>query len=281
MSGPAVTQPSPQPSGPNAGITFDEIESQLKAAETAALAPKLDDTKVDGEDVPEALRGKTMREVLAHTKALEDTLRMSEVSRQQALTMAQLAAQRSGEPVRAKEPEPEPMITSEEVAAAFQDDPNKGIQLMSKMNEQAIARAASSFAQRIDPLLQGTVGAVEQQARQKYPDEFSLYGEEIKSILDSLPNKNAMSTGNSWDDLIAFVRGKNPQKLFDHMMSKETDRKVTDAYTLQRESAGLSMSSATRTPAPSAGVIIDETTKEVCKVLGISEADYIKWNKVN
>ena len=77
MAEPAVTQPSPQFSqggGPNAGVTFDEIEDQLKAAERAALAPKLDDSKLDGEEVPEAFRGKTVREVLAHTKALEDTL---------------------------------------------------------------------------------------------------------------------------------------------------------------------------------------------------------------
>lgn len=284
MSGPAVTQPSPQHEegrGPNAGITFDEIDAQLKEAERSALAPKLDEVKVDGEDVPESYRGKTIREILNQTKALEETLRLSESARQQALTMAQLAAQRGAEPQKPKEPEPEPLVTAEEVAAAFQDDPAKGVQLMTKMNEQAIARAASSFAQRIDPLLAGTVGTVEAQARQKYPDEFALYADEIKTILDSLPNKNAMSSGSSWDDLIAYVRGKNPQKLFDHMMSKETTRKATEAQEVQRNSAGMSMSSAHRSPAPAGGFVMDETTKEVCKVLGMSEADYAKWSKVS
>lgn len=283
MTGPAVTQPSPQYSpggGPNAGVTFDEIESQLKEAERTALAPKLDEVKVDGEDVPENLRGKTVREILNQTKALEETLRLSEAGRQQALTMAQVAASRGAEPPKPKEPEPEPLVTAEEVAAAFAEDPAKGVQLMTKMNEQAIARAASSFAQRIDPLLAGTVGAVEAQARQRYPDEFSLYADEIKSVLDSLPNKNAMSSASSWDDLIAFVRGKNPQKLFDHMMSKETTRKASEAQEAQRAAAGFSMTSAQRTPAPTGGVVMDDTTKEVCKVLGISEADYAKWSKV-
>lgn len=282
MSGPAVTQSSQQPSGPNAGITFDEIEEQLKAAERAALAPKLDEVKVDGEDIPEALRGKSVREILARTQELENTLRLSEQRRQEALTMAQLAAQR-GEGTRepAKQPEPEPLVTAEEVAAAFQDDPAKGVALMTKMNEQAIARAASSFAQRIDPLLSGTVGAIEAEARRKYPDEFQLYGEEIKGVLDSLPNKNAMSTMNSWDDLIAYVRGKNPEKLFQHRMEQQTKGRAAEAQEQQRQSAGISMTSAQRTPAPSGGPVFDDTTKEVCRVLGISEADYAKWSKVS
>ena len=283
MAEPAVTQPSPQFSqggGPNAGVTFDEIEDQLKAAERAALAPKLDDSKLDGEEVPEAFRGKTVREVLAHTKALEDTLRMSETARQQALTMAQLAAQRGAEPPKPAEPPPEPMITAEQVAEAFGEDAAKGVALMTKMNEQAIARAASSFAQRIDPLLSGTVGAVENQARAKYPDEFSLYADEIKEVLNRLPNKNAMSSMDSWDDMIAFVRGNNPEKLFAHRMSQESGRKAAEAQEAQRNNAGFSMSSAQRTPAPTGGVVMDDTTKEVCKVLGISEADYAKWSKV-
>jgi len=284
MTGPAVTQPSPQNNaggGPNAGVTFDEIEAQLNAVEAAALAPKLDENKVDGAEVPESLRGKTVREILAHTQALEDTLRMSESARQQALTMAQIAAQRGSDIPKSVEPEPEPLITAEDVAAAFQDDPTKGIQLMTKMNDQSIARAASSFAQRIDPLLSGTVGAVELQARQKYPDEFQLYSDEIKDVLGRLPNKNAMSSMDSWDDMIAYVRGKNPEKLFQHRMSAETTRKAGEAQEQQRTVAGLSMTSAQRTPAPSGGPVFDDTTKEVCKVLGISEADYAKWSKVN
>lgn len=284
MTGPAVTQPSPQPEqggGPNAGITFDEIERQLKAAETAALAPKLDDTKVDGEDVPEQYRGKTVKEILAQTKALEDTLRLSEQGRQQALTMAQMAANQRSLPEAPKAPEPEPLVTAEEVAAAFAEDPAKGVQLMTKMNQQAIDRAAASYASRIDPLLQGTVGAVEAEARRKYPDEFQLYAEEIKAIQDKLPNKNAMSSLDSWDDLIAYVRGKNPEKLFQHRLAAQSQQRQTEAQEQQRQTAGITMSSAQRTPAPTGGMVFDDITKEVCKVLGVSEADYAKWSKVN
>jgi hypothetical protein len=280
MTGPAATQPSPQPSGPNAGITFDEIEQQLKEAEKTALQPKLDEMKVDGEQVPEALRGKSVSEILAHTRELENALRMSEVSRQQALTTAQLAAQAREVPAAPAEPEPEPLITAEEVATAFQDDPSKGIQLMTKMNEQAINRAASSFAQRIDPLLTGTMGAVEAEAKRKYPDEFELYKDEIKSIIDSLPNKRAMSSINSWDDMIAYVRGKNPDKLFAHRIAKEQAGKAAAAQEDQRNYAGVTMTSQQRAPAPTGQVIMDDTTREVCRVLGISESDYVKWSKV-
>lgn len=283
MTGPAVTQPSPQPSpgpGPAAGITFDEIESQLKEAEKQALAPKLSDIKAEGEEVPENLRGKSVSEILAHTKALEDTLRMSEAGRQQALTMAQLAAQQREMPAPKAEPAPEPLVTAEEVAAAFQEDPTKGIQLMTKMNEQSIARAAASYASRIDPLLAGTVSTIEAEARRKYPDEFSLYADEIKDVLGRLPDKRAMSSPDSWDDMIAYVRGKNPEKLFQHRIAAETTKKAAEAQNEQRNTAGISMTSTQRTAAPMGSVVMDDTTREVCKVLGISEADYVKWSKV-
>ena len=288
MSGPAVTQPSPQPNlpaggGPNAGITFDEIETQLKAAERAALGPKLDETKLEGDDVPEAFRGKTVRDILNQTKALEETLRLSEQGRQQALTMAQLAAQATGERREPpKAPEPEPLITAEEVAAAFQEDPGKGVALMTKMNEQAINRAASSFAARIDPLLSGTVSTIEAEARRKYPDEFELYKDEISDIMKNMQDKRVMSSSASWDDMIAYVRGKNPDKLFAHRIAKEQAGRAAAAQESERNNAGFSMSSAQRTPAPSVGsVVMDETTREVCKVMGISEADYAKWSKVS
>jgi hypothetical protein len=254
----------------------------LKEVERNTLNPKLDEIKVEGEDIPENYRGKSVREVLNQAKTLEDTLRLSEQGRQQALTMAQMAANAREMPrEQPKAAEPEPLITADEVAVAFQDDPAKGIALMSKMNEQTIARAATSFAARIDPLLAGTSSAIESEARRRYPDEFGLYAEEIKAVLEKIPNKNAMSTPDSWDDLIAYVRGKNPDKLFQHRISKEQAGRAAAAQEDQRNVAGVTMSSSQRTPAPVGSIVMDDTTREVCKVMGISEADYAKWSKVS
>ena len=137
MTAPPSTQSSPpnQPGGgPAAGITFDEIERQLKDAEKTALSPKMDEFKVEGDDIPDNLKGKSARDLLNHIKTMEDTLRNVDAARQQALTMAQLAAQGRSEPAPAPvAPEPEPLITSEQVAAAFSEDATKGVELMNKM----------------------------------------------------------------------------------------------------------------------------------------------------
>lgn len=286
MTAPADTSPSssqvPPGGGPNAGITFDEIERQLKEHERATAAPKLDELKLDGDDIPESLRGKSAREALNRITELENTLRQSEIARQQALATAQVASNRPVEAPRPVEPvKEEPLVTADEVAQAFAEDPAKGAQLMAKMNQQQIDRAKNEFMTRVAPMLSGTSSVAEQAARTKYPDEFEIYKDEIDTLLKQVPDRSVMSTPQSWDDLIAFARGRNPEKLFQHRLNKESATKKAEAEAAQRNNAGLTMSSSTRA-APAAGTpVFDETTKEVCRVLGISEQDYATWSKVS
>lgn len=263
------------------GITFDEIEKQLKETEGSLAASKLEEMKLEGADVPENLRGKTAREALNHIKALEDSLRTSEGARQQALTMAQLAAQRGEAPPAPVAVEPEALITSEQVAAAFSEDPTKGVDLMNKMTQQQIDRAGEHFMKRISPMLSGAGGAIEAEARRKYPDEFDIYKEDIKALLERIPDKGTMSSMQSWDDMIAYVRGKDPMRLFAHMQKRDSTKAAADAQERERVSAGASMSSSQRSGAPAGTVVMDETTREICRNLNMTEEDYIKWSKVS
>ena len=285
MTAPVSTQnsdPNQPGAGPAGGITFTEIEQQLKAAEQGLNQPKLDELKFEGEEIPESLRGKSAREVLNRTQELENALRQSEISRQQALTMAQLASQgRSEAPPAPKEPEPEPQITSEQVAAAFQEDPVKGIELMNRMTQQQVDRAGQHFMQRISPMLAGVSSSAEAEARRKYPDEFEIYKDDIAAVIKRLPNKDALSTPDSWDDMIAYVRGKDPMRLFNHMQTKEQTKRAAEAQAEQRNVAGVTMSSSQRAGGPVGAPVMDETTREVCRVLGMTEDDYVKWSKVS
>lgn len=261
------------------GVTFDEIEEQLKTAESKL--PDLSKITLGDESVPERLRGKTVADMVNHMKELENALKMSEQSRQEALILAKTASERPAQSVQAPaQPEPEPLVTAEEVAEAFQEDSAKGVALMQKMNEQAIARAAQHFSQRLEPLISGSASTVETQARQKYPDEFELYKDEIDALVKQLPNKNVLSTSQSWDDMIAYVRGKNPTKLFEHMAAKEAKKREDAARESERSSVGFQSMGTQRTPAPSSGPVLDATVDEVCRVLGITKDEYAKWNGV-
>lgn len=276
-------EPVTQPSGNPAGVTFEEMERQLAEHEAQLLKPDLSKVTLEGDDVPEALRGKTAAEALARVRLLEDTLRTSEVARQQALQMAQLASDnRQPAPAPVKEEPPEVQITAQMVSEAFSEDPEKGIQMMAHMQEQGIKRATEQFSQRMEPMLTGSLSAAESDAKRRYADEFAIYGEEIKATLAQVPNKQVMSSPSSWDDLIAYVRGKDPMKLFKHMQEKERSTQQEEAQREQRNLTGYQSAGGQRPPAPAAtGVIIDETVKEVCRNLGISEADYVKWAKVS
>lgn len=268
--------------GPNGGVTFEEMEQQLAEIEKQKLAGSLSETKLEGDHVPEEARGKTVQEILAHNKQLEDALRNSEVARQQALLAAQSAQNmHRPEPVAQPAPVVEELITAEQVAEAFQEDPAKGVALMTKMNEQSIARTAENFAKRLDPLLNGTASAVEAEARRKYPDEFEVLGEEIKQAVKDFPNKAALSSPQTWDNLVAFVRGKEIEKIWAHRQAKNAAQAANTAREQQRSDVGFTASSSGR---PSAGVgspTLDETAKEVCRVMNISEDEYIKWSKVS
>lgn len=272
----------PAGGGPNAGITFPEIEAQLKAQEASLSQPKLDEVKLDGDSVPESMRGKTAREALNRITELENTLRQSEIARQQALATAQVASTRREEPVvHREEPAPEPLVTADEVAAAFSEDPAKGARLMEKMTQQQIQRASTDFMTRVAPMLSGSASALENQARTKHADAFEVYKDEIEALLKQVPDKSVMTTPQSWDDLVAFAVGRNPEKLFQHRLGKESATKKAEAEVAQRNNAGVTMSSSSRA-APAAGApVFDETTKEVCRVLGISEQDYGIWSKVS
>lgn len=275
---------APDTSGANAGITFEEIEQQLKEAEANALAPDLSKISVDGDDVPEALKGKTVRDLLQRQKDLEETLRKSEIARQEAMTLAQVAANRGNEPKGAEPqaPQPEPLITAEQVAEAFQEDQAQGIAMLQKMNQQAIDRAVDHFGKRLEPLIMGSTSAVEAQARAKYPDEFELYKDEIAEVIGQLPNKSVMSSTKSWDDMIAYIRGRDPMKLYNHMAVKEAKKRESEAHEAQRSDIGFqSAGGQQRAPAPSSGgFVADDTVKDVCRVLGMSVEEYAKWSRV-
>lgn len=275
-------QEAPSSPSDGSGITFEEIEQQLKAAETGLNKPDLSKVVVDSDDAPEILRGKSVSEVLAHTKALENALKASEQARQEAMLLAQTAADRRQEPQAPPAPAPEPEITDEQVAEAFQEDPAKGVALLRKMQEQAVNRAAEHFGKRLEPLISGSSSAAEAEARRKYPDEFELYKKEIEDVLKQIPNKQVMSNQQSWDDMIAYVRGKDPMRLFNHLNAKESKAHETAAQTAERASVGFQGSSAgaQRSPQGKGSVVMDETTKEICKVLGMSEEDYVTWSRV-
>jgi hypothetical protein len=246
-------------------VTFEEMEAQM--AQPAVAAPvDVATARLEGDHIPAHLRGKTVAEIMQQTDALQQALRISE--------QARLAVQPQA-PAVAPVPAPEPEKTKEEMSEWMQSDP---IAAMEYIEERAAKRIMAQVEGRLAPLVSGTSAQIEQQMRTKYSAEFAVLGDDIQQIIRSMPNAQQMLANQQvWEDLISYARGKpgNFEKVVAQYQGRSANPAV-DARAAETVSAGFTGTSVTRAPVAASSVQLDSTQKDICRVLGISEADYIK-----
>lgn len=268
-------QPEQQPL--RVDVTLDEMEAQQKKAEEEAKAAEgqqSDDSK------PAASAEPSPRE-----KALEEALRISEDARKR--MESQLTAPAPAAPTAEPKPEAPKELTKEELSELFSKDP---LQAVDYMTARAAHTAEVNLGKRLAPLLSGTASSAESQARQKYPAEFELFGDQIQTFVSNHPDKSAFSNPANWDDLISWMRGRpgNFEKLQEHHSKKSQEKAAADAQALQAASAGATVRSDIRTPAPVGQRPLDQTEQEIVKELANSgiltsndpEAEYRRWREV-
>lgn len=257
-------------------ISIEEMENQQ--ARDASQPTDLTKITVDGADVPDNLKGKTAADVVAHAKALAESLKLSEAGRQQAIATAQLAtAQRPPElPVAPPEPK-EP--TPEELRQLYDEDPFKAMQLMSDI---ATRKAERNLAGRMGSLAASTASTVEANARAKFAEDFALFGEDITRMASQLPDKSVLTNPQAWEDMISFVRGKreNVEKIIAHRTGQTTEDRRRQAQQEQVVNVGFSGTEAQLRKMPESVGQMDSLQREIADKLGMSPEDYIKWSKV-
>lgn len=265
--------------GAPTSLTLEEIEAQEAAATAAGQKPDLTKIVLEG-DVPEHLKGKSVKELLDYANGLGTSLKTSEEARRaaEARAAAVPAAPAAAAAPVVEEPKE---LTDEEFAELFRTDPLTAVK---KMNEQATRRVEKNLDLRIGTLVKGGASSAEQAARAKYPEEFTLFGDEITKMVANLPNKDPLSRPEAWDDMISYIRGKpgNFDKLFEHRNSKGREAAAAAAQQEQEAQSGVTMTSMTVAPAggkPNKNSL-DDTEKEIARNLGMTEADYIKWRNV-
>ena len=249
-----------------------------------AAGNKPDLTKITlGEEVPEHLKGKSVKDLIDYANGMGTSLKASEEARRaaEARAAAVAAAPAAAAPAAAA-PVEEKEITDDELSEMYRTDPMGAI---TKMNERAIKRVERNFEMRIGTLVKGGTSSAEQAARAKYPDEFALFGAEISQMVANLPNKDPLSRPEAWDDMISYIRGKpgNFDKMWEHKNKKGNDAAAQAAREAQEREAGVTMTSMTAAPGGSPRKdknTLDDTEKEIARNLNMSEADYIKWRNV-
>lgn len=267
--------------------TFDEIEAELAAADNSGK--NVLEAKLEGDSVPEDMRGKTVGDLTTDAGKLKEALRISEEARQQAegrgaQLEARMAAMEVVQPSQMPSPTPpeSPVeLTDEQLRELYDKDPLAAIQAI---NERATTRLEKNLAARIDPLSRTSADVAEQGARERYATEFELFGDQIAAQLKMIPDRSVMSAPRAWDDLIAYIRGKpeNFTTLTKQAATKTAAEAEAQAQAAADAAAGASVTAATHrapTDAPQAGQM-DDTKKEIAKTLGMTDADYLKWEKM-
>lgn len=223
----------PNPFG--SSVTLEDMERDESSA--GAKPVDLNEVKADGDDIPEAYRGKSFAEVIKIAEGARGAMNDSVRAAQSAAEAARAAAEASGRPAAPVVEEPKEM-TREELKALYDEDPLQAIEVMQR---QSMARAEAHVEQRLGQITEGTVAQAENWARQEYKDEFELFGEDIMKMVGGIRNKAVFTSKQGWEDAVAYVRGKagNFEKLVEHRQAKANGDAAENARRGERDRSGF------------------------------------------
>lgn len=263
--------PDEEGGGGAAVTSFDELE-QMQAPAPAPLDPNA--VKLEGEAIPEALRGKSLADVIALQAEQQRALEASRTQIDSLRALSEARAQQPAPQAQPQQPQAEPELNAQQLRELYEKDPFEYNQYVLTNMEKKLRQQVDS---RVAPLASSTASYGEAAARQKYAEEFEVLGPEITQTLAQIPDKSAFANPAAWDDFIAYVRGKHMDKIFTARQAKSNATALQQAR--EREAAGAgTVNNGDRRPASRQKIgELTELQKEVCKVQGISEDDFRKY----
>lgn len=255
-------------------VDFNELEAR-NAVPAATDYTKL---TIEGEGVPEGLKGKSVADAIAMYDRALVALRASEESRQalkassEALT--EVRSRPNDTPVAPTTPT-EPELTLDQWKELYETD---AFSYHEKKAEQLRRDMAANLQTSIAPLAGSAADLALANARTKYPDEFAALGKDIESMISRIPDKRALSSPGAIDDLVAYVRGKEFDKFY---AFKQTKNGVETLDNARHEAAEVVPRDSSVLPQPrkvvsSSRKQIDDTEKIVADALGVSYEDFMK-----
>ena len=247
------------------GILLEDMEATF--GEQPSTAPKgtdLSSIRLEGDNVPEEFRGKTLESMVEVMRAM---------SKQNSTPApAPVSAPSAPAPVA-----PLPTYNREAIQAMV--DSGDVIGAIEAAVGYGHMRAQHEFDQRIAPLFASGSSILETNAKAKYKDEFELFGPEINQLAQAAGT--ALTLPGAWDNLIAFVRGKdgNLDKLIEHKTTrrvKVADDDIAPVIRSQRGNSGSPFAVPGRKPSLEE-LRGDEHVRRVCEASGMTIEDYHRY----
>lgn len=267
-------------------IGLDEVEDLLPEHEEGGTKPKptaapsavdLYNQRLEGENVPESVRGKSIAELIQYGVARDEALRLSEQARQDLLAVSTRPVQINNAPPAAPDVKP---LSKDELNELFQNDPIAAMDYMVRLRGGELV---NHVERRIGSLADSNRQTAESRARERYKTEFELFGPEITKALSTLHDQSGLASDVGWDNAIAWIRGQsgNFEKLMEHKTKQSANVGREEARSGQRVAAGYTAAAPRREPLPVGqnGRQLDPVTLEIAETLGLSPEEYIKWSK--
>lgn len=246
--------------GNDGPMSLDEIEA-------AIAEPEVEEVK---EETPPP----------ANDTAWQAALRISEEAR----TRAEAALNRPA-PV-ASQPEmvdPIENLTDDQIQQII--DEKGQVAAIRAIQLQTFRIAEKHMEKRLGGMAGAAATTAESSARSKYATEFELFGDQIDKQIAQIPNREALANPENWDNLIAYIRGKegNIQKYVEKLGSVGKEVAANGAREQQKELAGVHspVGGGKIVTASAAGPHgLDALELEIADKLGMEPADYAKWKGV-
>lgn len=274
--------------------TIDEFADEL--AQQAAPAPddgeageggtpaglptpqSLDDIRLDGDNVPELVRGKTASEAMRALDAMQTSLKASEEARRQ----AEQSYRQQG--YQQQQQNQQGSYNREQMRELFEQDPVAAIEQMGGYLAQQLD---TSLNTRLQPLTSGISSTAEAHARQQYAEDFELFGDQINQVVARLPDRSVLANKQSWDDLVSYVRGQpgNFDRIVDQRMQKQRETEAVAAREREQVTSGYAgRPRPSGQSADAGGGELDAVQKKMAQEFigaGVfkNEQEYKKWMK--
>ena len=268
-------------------VTLDEFETQAAAnaadegeqQEQEQQRPDLSTITLDGDDVPDFIRGKSAAEAIRALQATQNALRISEEERQR-----ERESYRPQQQQQQYQQHAPAGYNREEMAQLLETDP---IAAYERMAQHVAGAVEQSLANRTQPLAAGIAAQAEQRARQQHPEVFELFGDQINRVVASLPDKAALASPDAWKDIVSYVSGQpeNLDKLIERRLQKQRESEAPAARQQEREASGYSgRSQPSGIRSDSRDTELDPATTKIAQQFidaGLFKniAEYKKWMK--
>jgi hypothetical protein len=231
MTAPNVAEAVDSPFGQTTSV------DEMLAAETDAPVIDPEKIKIDGDSVPEEFRGKSAADLVRSIQGARDAVKISEEARRNAEALAHTAAASAGRVVSeptliAPTKHPLEEVTDAQIDELFaSDEPADKRRAVEILTTRAELRASRHFSERMAGSAQALASQAFEDAKRRFADEFSLFGDQIIAVSQKMP-ATQLGTSHSWDALLATIRGlpENFDKLVEHRQTKKA-REVAIADT--------------------------------------------------